>query len=360
MSADDPHTASFDEGGRLVVRGHGAVYAIAHDPATFSNKVSVRTHVPNGLDGEQHAAARRLLDPFFAPAEIKALAPQFAAIARQLIAELAERGGTFDGVPELGARYAVRAQSAWLGWRADLEDVLLDWVAENRASTRSRDTERMRRVADEFDAIVASLLAERRATPHDDVTTRLMTTLTASGAPLSDAELVSVLRNWTGGDLSSLALCAGVIVHWMAMHPRHAAHFATASAAELDAAIDEILRLDDPFVSNRRVATRDAVVQGCQVAAGDVVVLDWRSANRDPAAFAQPDAFNPQAHAEANLVYGTGVHVCPGRGLATVELRVLVQEILAAGSLALDVRQPATREEAPAAGYRTVPVRFVA
>jgi cytochrome P450 len=136
-------------------------------------------------------------------------------------------------------------------------------------------------------------------------------------------------------------------------------HLGEASDRELDAAIDEILRADDPFVSNRRVATRDALVEGCRVSAGDVVVLDWRAANRDPAAFENPDAHRPEAHAAANLVYGTGPHVCPGRGLSTLELRVLVRELLAAGTLELDVRHPATREEPPVAGFRTVPVRLV-
>jgi hypothetical protein len=36
-----------------------------------------------------------------------------------------------------------------------------------------------------------------------------------------------------------------------------------------------------------------------------------------------------------------------------------VREVLAVGSLELDVRHPATREEAPVAGFRTVPVRLV-
>jgi cytochrome P450 len=299
-----------------------------------------------------------VLDPFLAPEAVEPLTPVLTRIAREVIAEVAGGEAVFDAVQQLGARYAVRAQSAWLGWRHDLEDTLLGWVAENRAATRSRDPEWMRRVASSFDAIVASLVAERRREPRDDVTTRLMTVPGIDGRPFSDEELVSVLRNWTGGDLSSLALCAGVVVHALASHPRRTARLAAAPNPELDAAIDELLRLDDPFVSNRRVATRDVVVEGCPVAAGDVVVLDWRTANRDPAAFAAADRFEPHEHAAGNLVYGTGPHACPGRGLATLELRVLVRELLAAGTLEPDARHPATREEAPVAGFREVPVRL--
>ena len=166
------------------------------------------------------------------------------------------------------------------------------------------------------------------------------------------------LHGGEGGGHLQDELCAGVVVHWLATQPSRAARLIEASDAEVDATIDELLRLDDPFVSNRRVATREAVVDGCPVAVGDVIVLDWRAANRDPAAFADPDRFEPYAHAAQNLVYGTGVHACPGRGLATLELRVLLRELLAAGELELDARHPATREAPPVAGFRTVPVRL--
>lgn len=355
MSTEDAHSTTDDDLGRLVVRRHAAVVAVAEDPETFSNAVSQHLHVPNGLDGEAHAAARRLLDPFFEPVEIAAFEPEFRRLADALVADLADTAA-FDAVADLGARFAVRAQSSWLGWRVDLEDALLAWVAENRAATRSRDTALIRRVAADFDAIIGSLIRERRERPTDDVTARLMTTPTEKGEPLSDAEVISVLRNWTGGDLSSLALCAGVVVQWLVAHPEHADHLAAASDADLDAALDEILRLDDPFVSNRRIATRDAVVDGCPVPAGGVLVIDWRAANRDPAAFADPGGFDPVGHAAANLVYGTGPHACPGRGLATLELRVLVRSLLAAGRV-VAAGEP-ERELPPVAGYRTVPVRI--
>lgn len=356
MSTEGSHATRCDDHGRLIVRRHAAVVAVAHDPETFSSRVSRHLQVPNGLDGSDHRAARRFLDTFFDPHEIDALAPTLHGLARQLVATL--RGpSAFDAVGDLGARYAVRAQSTWLGWSRDLEDRLLAWVQDNRAAARSTDEARARSVAAEFDAIIRALIAERRENPRDDVTTRLMTTPTQSDRALTDPEIVSVLRNWTGGDLSSLALCVGIVVHWLATHPAHVPHVAGASDAELDAALDEILRADDPFVSNRRIATRDAVVDGCPVEEGQVVVIDWRAANRDPSVFGDPDAFDPGQNAHANLVFGTGPHACPGRGLTMLQLRILVRELLAAG--AVEVAGEPVREIAPVAGFRTVPVRIV-
>ncbi|MCO7273822.1 cytochrome P450 [Cellulosimicrobium cellulans] len=372
MSETETAQGTRDRAGRVVVRRHAEVVAAAQDPVLFSSAASAHLQVPNGLDGAEHARARRLLDPFFAPDELAWLAPVLDDLAAGLVDDVA--GGPFDAV-ELGARYAVRAQSAWLGWPADLEAELLDWVAENRAATRSGDRAWTGRVAARFDRIVRGLLDARRAgatvgpaptgperdpATGPDVTARLLAQHDDGRPAWTDEELVSILRNWTGGDLSSLALCAGVVVHWLTEHPEHQRHLRDAPDAALDAAVDEILRLDDPFVSNRRVATRDTVVAGCPVAAGEQVVLDWRAANRDPEAFDDPAAYDPEGHADRNLVYGTGPHVCPGRPLATLELRVLVRRLLRAGTVVHDDARPAERETAPVAGFRTVPVRVVA
>ena len=346
-----------DAHGRLVVSSHDEVVRVAHDPEGFSNAVSRHLQMPNGLDGDEHARVTRRLAVFFHPSALAKLEPMLEPIAKALVGSLG--AGSFDAVADLGVVYAVRAQSAWLGWRPGVEDDLVEWVGEHRAAARSADPDAAALVAARFDEIIRALIAERRGRGLCDLTALLMSLRWDDGRRISDDEVVSVLRNWTGGDLSSLALCAAAVVHWVATNPAHRSHLAAASDDDLDAAIDEILRLDDPFVSNRRRATADAVVSGCPVRAGETIVLDWRTANRDPAAFASPDVFDPVSHAARNLVYGTGLHACPGRGLATRELRILLRAVLAAGDVELAPSEPAVREEPPLAGFRRLPVRVV-
>ncbi|QKJ18681.1 cytochrome P450 [Microbacterium hominis] len=357
-TAQHPLHPARDGAGRLLLTRHAEVVAAAVDPTLFSSAVSAHLQVPNGLDGDGHAAVRRALDPFFAPDALAPLVAQLARVAGELVARQSAHDAHFDAVADLGARFAVRGQALWLGWPEAIDDILLQWVADSRAAARGGDRTALAAAAERFDAIVRGILDDRRATPaRDDVTGRLMAVRLDGGRRFTDAELVSVLRNWTGGDLSSLALCAGVIVHWLAAHPDEQRALAEAPDEELDAAIDEILRIDDPFVSNRRVATRDTVVGGCPVAAGEHVVLHWRHANRDPDAVPEPTVFRPAANAAANLVWGIGPHACPGRPLATAELRVLVRALLRAGTIIPEGE--AVREIAPVAGFRTVPVRIV-
>ena len=347
-----------DERGQWVICRHADVVRVATTPEDFSSAVSRFLQVPNGLDGSTHAHARALLDPFFAPARMSVLEPVLRQIAQELIAAL-PRATEFDAVADLGARYAVRAQSVWLGWPADLEQDLLAWMDDNHAASRSGELEATTAVAERFDAIIRSVVAPRRAagaSAPDDVTTELVRLRDADGAPLPDDVLVSILRNWTGGDLGSLALCAGVLAYWLASHPELQDDLRGAGDRDLVAAIDEILRIDDPFVSNRRVATGEVHLRSATVAPGDRVVLNWTAANRDPEVFGDPDAFDPHGHAAANLVYGIGPHVCPGRPLATVELKVLVRALLDAGQLRLAPDRLPEREQPPVGGFASVPV----
>ena len=345
--------------GEWVLLRHADVVTAAMDAERFSNAVSQYLQVPNGLDGDAHRAARMTLDAYFTDEALAPFEPVFRRIARDLVGAL-PRGATVDAVHEIGALFAVRAQSAWLGWPYDHEPYLLEWMAENHAATRSGDRSRMAVVAQNFDAIITSITGPRRLAldeAPDDLTTRLMRD-TVDGRPFTPEEVVSILRNWTGGDLGSIALCVGVLFAYLAEHPDVQRQLrAGLPDAELDAAIDEVLRIDNPFLSNRRITTCPVRIAGADIPEGAHVKVHWTSANRDADVVGDPDAFDPVGNAPHNLVYGIGPHVCPGRPLATMELRIAVQEVLAATDwIAWATGETPEREVAPVGGWARVPV----
>lgn len=338
---------------------HGLVVQAALSDELFSNAVSSHRQIPNGLDSAEHTAYRYALDRFLTPEAIAPFHERFRQIASGLIASL-PRNDSVDAVSQIGTRFAVRAQSTWLGWPASLEARLVDWVAENQAATRSGDKARIQRIADAFDDIIRSVLEPRRTAPAtgtDDITSQLMRTR-VNGQLLTDAEIVSILRNWTGGDLGSIALCLGVLIHYLATHPAEQDRLRTGvSDPELDAIINEALRIDDPFVSNRRVTKCPVTLEGIELPQGTRIKLNWTSANRDETLFGDPDVMAPDRHAAHNLVYGIGKHICPGRWLSTLEMRTVIQELLAAtASVTLDPHQAAERAAAPVGGWARVPV----
>jgi cytochrome P450 len=311
------------------------------------------------LDGAEHTAFREVLDPFLSPAALAPHVGGFERIAAELVESL-PRGVTVEAVRDIGAAFAVRAQSAWLGWPTDLEDRLLAWIEENHAATRSGEMDRTAAVAADFDDLIRSVLASRRrtdSTSTTDVTGELLR-VEVQGRRLSEPEVISVLRNWTGGDLGSIALCVGVLVHHLADHPGLQSRLrAGVPDDELDLIIDEMLRIDDPFVSNRRVTTEPVEIAGVRIPMAARIKLHWTSANRDEGVFDDPEAFDPAGHAADNLVYGIGKHVCPGRLLATLELRIALRALLSGTTtFTLDPERPAEREVAPVGGWARVPV----
>ncbi|WP_372738335.1 cytochrome P450 [Neptunomonas sp.] len=343
--------------GEWVLLRHADVVAAAQDHERFSSNVSHYLQVPNGLDGDEHTNYREIIERYLSPEALEPFIPVFTRVATDLVAQL-PRGKVLDAVSEIGSVFAVRAQCEWLGWPAGLEPRLLAWMARNHGATRSGDRARMADVAQQFDEIIRSVVEPRRAAEGnsaDDVTTRLCSEK-VYGRLLTEAELVSILRNWTGGDLNSIALCIGVLLAHIAENPQLIDQLREFRDCEVDAFIDEVLRLDDPFVSNRRITTCPVRIGGQDIPSGAMVKLNWTSANRDEAVF-KKNKFDAKGNAARNLVYGIGKHICPGRLLATLELRIALQALLfGVQAVELAPNQQAEREVAPVGGFHKLPI----
>lgn len=342
-----------------LVLGHAEVVAAAADATTFSSAVSARRAIPNSLDGAEHAAYRAIVDRHLTADRVAEIEPVCREIADSIVAALV-RDKTVKTIAGVGVPYAVRAQSAWLGWPTELEEQLVGWIRDNHDATRSGDRTQTAAVAARFDRLIGDLVEARRGRSVTDVTGELMQER-VYGRPLRDDEIVSILRNWTAGDLGSLATSVGVIVHFLASRPdvqqRVRRLVADGDQAGQEAAIEEILRIDDPFVSNRRRTTSAVDLGGVAIPESALVLLNWTAANRDPRAVPDPDGFDPEAHSEANLVFGIGPHVCPGRGLTLMELRVITERLLVGTTwIELSTERPAVREKAPVGGWARVPV----
>ncbi len=343
-----------------VLLKHEDVKAAAMDDERFSSAVSRYLQIPNGLDGDEHTQFRKIIDRYLSQDALTPYISRFQNVATQLVTELA-KGEVLDAVSDIGAVFAVRAQCEWLGWPRELESRLLQWMADNHAATRSKDENKMADIAKQFDEIIQGIIRPRRmdkTQENGDITTQLCND-SSLGRQLTESELISILRNWTGGDLGSIALCVGVILHQLAAQPVLIERLKIASEDQLEAFINEALRIDDPFVSNRRITTCPVHIGGYTIPQGAKVKLHWTSANRDEAVFGD-NRFNPEGNNEHNLVYGVGRHVCPGRLLATWELRILLQTLLSSvQTITLADNQKEEREVAPLGGFHRVPIVLI-
>ncbi len=338
---------------------HADVLRALHDHETFSSAVSRHPSVPNGMDPPEHTAFRRLIEPYFGPAEMAAFEPACRAIAARLVAGL-PRDREVELVARFAQPFALEIQCAWLGWPEALHEPLRLWTRKNHAATLARDEAAMEAVAREFDGYIRALLAERRdageAAPGD-ITTRLLRD-ESLGRPLAEDEIVSILRNWTVGELGTIAASIGIVAQYLAVHADVQQRL-RAERSLVAAAIDEILRIHAPLIMNRRVLRKEATVAGHRLPAGTRLALIWASANRDEAVFGDPDEFRLDRDPASNLLYGTGIHVCPGAPLARLELRIVIDELLArTSSIEMAPGEEAVRAFYPASGFSSLPMRF--
>lgn len=335
---------------------HADVMRVLEDHATFSNAASRHLSVPNAMDPPEHTGFRRIIEPYFNKAAMDEFSPRCRAIAEGVVDRL-PANGEVEAMAAMGQDFALEIQCAFMGWPNSLHEPLRDWVKRQQAATLAGDRDALGTLALEFDGVIRERLEVRRAmdTPPDDVTTRLMNE-TVDGRPLTDEELVSLMRNWTVGELGTISASIGILMRFLAANPDWQQRLRDESeiVSEL---IDEILRLDAPLMSNRRVATCPVEVGGRQVDQGERLTILWGSANRDADVFPEPDQVRLDRDPKRNLLYGAGVHVCPGARLARMELVYFIQALMGATrEIRLVDGDPAVRARYPAGGYDRVPL----
>lgn len=336
---------------------HQDVMRALHDHHLFSNAVSAHAAVPNGMDPPQHTLYRNIIEPYFSAQRMQAFEPACRQIAIGLLENL-PHAGEVEFMSACAEDFALQVQSAFLGWPAALHEPLRQWTRKNHAATLARDKAALEEVAYEFDGYIRALLTERRhagiAAP-DDITGSLLRER-VDGRPLDDEEIVSILRNWTVGELSTISASVGILAHYLAERLELQQRLREQPSL-LPAAIDEILRIHAPLIANRRVATAPVTLGGRMLPAGERVTLIWASANRDEEVFGDPDEFRLDRDPSTNLLYGAGIHVCPGAPLARLELRIITEELLKRNSLiALIPNKAPIKAAYPASGFSSLPL----
>ena len=339
---------------------HEDLIRVLHDPQRFSSVVSRHVAVPNGMDPPQHTAYRNAIEPYFSAQRVAAFEPACQAIADQLV-QAARGSEAVELMAAWALPFAVQVQCAFLGWPEDLHTPLTQWTHKNHQATLAQDRDALAALALTFETMVEQVLQQRRqdgVAPGHDVTASLMHER-VNGQPLSVPEIASILRNWTVGEIGTMAASVGILAGWLAAHD-DTQTLLRANAALVPEAIDEILRLHGPLATNRRTTTCPVVLGERAIDEGEKVTLHWAAANRDGRVFEEAGTFRLGRNPADNLLYGAGIHVCPGAPLARMELRVALQALLDASvQLAPNASQPATPALYPASGFATLPLRVI-
>jgi cytochrome P450 len=186
--------------------------------------------------------------------------------------------------------------------------------------------DRGQRAARALDSYFAGFVAERRASPSDDLISDLCVA-EVDGHRLDDDEVFTFLRLLLPAGIETTYRSLGNLLCALLTHPDQLDALG-ADRALIPQAIEEGLRWEPPFLFLLRNAVRDRDVCGTTIPAGAVVNVCIGAANRDPAFCDDPDRFDVRRERRQHVTFGWGPHMCIGMHLARMETAVAMNAVL--------------------------------
>jgi cholest-4-en-3-one 26-monooxygenase len=318
------------------VASYAAVKAASVDTESFSNAGGIRPKFPPipmmiDFDAPEHVRRRRLVSEGFTPKRVRAMEAKLRMVCDALIDEVCEEGRC-DFVRDIAAPLPIIMIGDMLGVAPDDRDDLLRWSDDMLKGQGSPDPDAMINATNAFvqySEYIHPVLDDRRTSGNRDDLVGVLCHAAVDGDSLDDDSLVhETLLILIGGDETTRHVISGGVEELLA-HPDQVARLSDDPAGLMPGAVEEMLRWVSPIKNMARTATRDVELAGAQIKAGQELLLLYPSANRDEAVFENPDTFDITRSPNPHMAFGFGAHFCLGNQLARLELRVMVERVLA-------------------------------
>jgi cytochrome P450 len=277
------------------------------------------THLMFAKDATEHRRIRGVVNREFTPKRIERLRPDVERIAVELCDAL-PIGVPFDFWPAFAVPFAGRMTCRLVGvpevdaervtvWAFDLARAFFPFMSPERRSRAERSAVEILNYMDD-------LLAQRRATPADDLLSLLASDPMGDVLNADETRALAANLVFAGLEATAKAACTGVF--FLVSHGKLAGLAERPEAAGV--AVSEVLRLAPPAQNVARLAADDMVCQDVQLRAGQVASANIVAACRDPKRYSNPDELDIDRTPGKQLPFGAGEHYCLGAGLAKLGL----------------------------------------
>ena len=307
---------------------HGGV-SIAEPPAGVDHNVRLPMFI--AMDRPDHTPRRRTVANSVTPAEMLRLSGEVRERTGRLLDSLPV-GEQFDWVSRVSVdlttsmlailfdfpREDAHLLSYWSDWFTAIEAGHIPEVLEGRLAAARDMTDYFMRLWNE---------RKHANPPGNDLLSMMIHS--DSFAEMTPQEFMGTLMLLvTGGNDTTRNTMSGMILA-LDKFPEQRAKL-EANPALIATTVPETIRYVTPAIHMRRTATQDTELFGQKIAKGDKIIMWYLSANFDEAEFENPDIFMvDRENARRHLAFGYGIHRCVGARLAELQLRILIEEMLA-------------------------------
>lgn len=232
--------------------------------------------------------------------------------------------GHAEIVHDLAYPLAITTICDLLGIPETRREPIQPWVAMIDSSDPHATKDDLAAVTDEIDDFLAEIVSVKREEPGVDVISDLIGHQQAGS--IRDDEITSMaFLLLIGGHETTVGLIVNATLSLLT-HPELADMIRSDDTA-VTAVIEESLRIDAPIRNATwRFPTEQVTIAGQQMQPGDPILISLLAANRDPAAFPNPDSFSPGRNGR-HVAFGMGPHTCIGAALARMEGRIALNAL---------------------------------
>jgi cytochrome P450 len=354
-------------GGFWALMKHADVIRAASDSDTYiTSKQNVVPKVaftgrrpPLHLDPPEHTPYRRAFSPLLAPQRVARFEPEIRSISRELLGRMAAQGGG-DICEEFSSRMPIRVFNAWMNLKPEQSAQLAEVGRRYNVAVQSNDEAATKETSLKLYEMARSVISDRKANPlpvDQDAASSLLAAR-VDGQPLPEEMIVGTIRQvLVVGIIAPTVMIGSIAVHLARDQPmqQHLREHPELS----EAATEEFLRLYTPYRGFARTARTDVTLNGRTIPAGEPIALVYASANRDDDVFEDASSFRlDRPNMKDSVAFGRGPHMCPGAPLARLEMRVALEELLAATPRGFSLAGEIMPTRFPEYGALRVPLKF--
>tara|TARA_Y100001970_G_scaffold152158_1_gene186351 strand:- start:153 stop:1391 length:1239 start_codon:yes stop_codon:yes gene_type:complete len=317
----DPMTFSSAVGGHLMTMGDPEVVDPSAVAAIIGNMI--------GMDPPDHQIYRKMVAPSFTPKAIRSLEDDMRKKIKELL-ENVEGKGEFNFVTEISEQLPLWVLCEMMGIPEIDRPKIRDLVNNLTDASIQQDPNNAFQIWVNYMELFKmgrDMIEERRKNPTDDLMSVVANTKIEGGElPPELLDGFFLLMVIAGNETTRNTLTGGLMA--LTENPDEREKLLK-DPALIANATDEMLRWVTSVIYFRRTATKDTIIRGQDIKAGDKVVMWYGSANRDEEIFPDGHLFRVEReNARKHLAFGAGEHLCLGNRLGHMQIRILFEELL--------------------------------